>query len=264
MLREPFAKWLWDWRRSLIGWAAAIAGVGAMYSAFWPMIDNPDIRTLLESYPKSLLEALNYTDIATPAGYLNATVYGLVVAMLICVFAISNGSKTIAGDEEAGTLELIAAHPVSRVDLALRRYAAFAVAVVGIVLALFLGILAISGPARLTTVPIANFAAQSLHLALFAMLFGAVSFAAGASTGKKPFAVGAGAALAVFGFAANGILPQVDGMGWTKDVSPFNWLNGGTPLENGVQIGPVLLMAALIVVLVSGGVWRFSRRDVGV
>jgi ABC-2 type transport system permease protein len=264
MLRNSFAKWLRDNRRSVITWTAAIAGVGGMYAAFWPTIDNPQMRQALESYPEEVMEALNYTDIATPAGYLNATVYGLIVALLIVVYSISAGARTIAGDEEAGLLDLILAHPVTRARVALQRFAAFLVSVVLIGIVLLVVLLALAGPARLEGISVGDYAAMHLHLTLFAGFFGSLAFAVGAATGRRSLAIGAGAGIAVFGFAANGVLPQVEGLEWIKRYSPFDWLNGNAPLQNGVELGSVLIMAVLIVVLVAAGTWAFNRRDVAV
>ena len=264
MLRNPFGKWLWDNRRSLSGWLAAIAGVGGTYAAFWPTIDNPQMREAIANYPSALLEAINYTDISTAAGYLNATVFGLVVALLIVVYSVSAGTRTIAGDEEAGTLDLVLAHPVSRRRLALQRFAAFLVSVVIIAATLLVVLLALVRPARLEGISFAGFVAVHVHLVMFASLFGAVAFGVGAASGRRSLAIGAGAAVAVFGFAANGILPQVEGLEWIESFSPFHWLNGGSPLNNGIQIGDVLLMAGLVVVLTAIGIFAFQRRDVAV
>jgi ABC-2 type transport system permease protein len=264
MLGNSFTKWLWDNRRWMIAWTVAIAGVGGMYAAFWPTIDNPAMRDLLDNYPDALLEAINYTDIATAAGYLNATVYGLVVAMLTVVYSVQAGTRIIAGDEEAGTLDLVLSHPLSRAWLALQRFAAFLTGVAAVAIALLLILLLVSGPADLEGISLGSYLAMHLHLFLFATFFGAVAFAVGASTGRRGLAIGVGAGLAVFGFAANGILPQIEGMEWIKGFSPFDWLNGGSPLRNGVQAGDVLIMSGLVVVLVVIGVWLFTRRDVAV
>jgi ABC-2 type transport system permease protein len=264
MLANSFTKWLWDNRRSMIVWALSIAGVGGMYAAFWPTMNNPGMLEFLENYPDEVLEALNYTEIASAAGYLNATVYGLVVALLTVVYGVSAGTRAIAGDEEAGTLDLVLSHPLSRAQLALQRFAALLVSFGAISLALLAFLLLISGPAQLEGISVGSFLAMHLHLFLFASLFGAVAFAVGAATGRKGVAIGVGAGFAVYGFAANGILPQIEGMEWIEDFSPFDWLNGGSPLQNGVQGGDALIMAGLVVVLVGLGVWVFSGRDVAV
>lgn len=113
MLSNTFTKWLWDARRSIPVWTFAISLIGGLYALLWPTIDDPDFQQALDSYPEGLLEALNYDDIATPAGYLTSSVYGLLAAILLVVYAVGAGARTIAGDEQAGTLDLVAGHPIS-------------------------------------------------------------------------------------------------------------------------------------------------------
>lgn len=261
-MRSVFTKWLWDSRRSIVGWTIAIVLAGAGYAAFWPTINNPELQSFIENYPEAILKAINYTDIATAAGYLNATVYGLVVAVLMLVYAVAAGTRTVAGDEEAGTLDLILAHPVSRATVALQRFAALAASVVLIVGVLWVVMLAISGPAQLTGVPATRLAAMHLHLACFAILFGALTFAIGAATGRRALALAVGAGAGVLAYAASGIIPQVEGLARVRDFSPFFWLNGSHPLDNGIHLVHVGLMLGLAVVLVALGTLAFQRRDV--
>jgi ABC-2 type transport system permease protein len=264
MLRNAFTKWLWDARRSVLGWSLAIAFVGGFYAAMWPTANSPELQATLDNYPQALLEAINFVDITTAAGYLNASVYGLIVAVLLVVYSIAAGTRTIAGDEEAGTLDLILAYPVSRSRLALQRFVSFLVSVSIIVVALWLVILAVAGPAQLDDISVAQFAAMHVHLFLFAALFGAVTYAVGAATGSKAPAIGSGAGLAVLGYVANGIIPQAEGLEWVRNLSPFHWFNGDNPLRTGIQIGDALLMFGLAAVLVAVGTWVFDRRDVAV
>lgn len=53
-----------------------------------------------------------------------------ILAPLMLVFSAALGAQAIAGDEEAGTLELQLAPPVSRISLLLQRFAALAAAMV--------------------------------------------------------------------------------------------------------------------------------------
>ena len=262
MTRNVFTKWLWDSRRSLLGWTLAIVVAGCGYAAFWPTINDPQMQELLENYPAALMEAINYTNISTAAGYLNATVYGLVVAVLLLVFAVSTGARIIAGDEEAGWLDLVLAHPVSRGGVALQRFAAFAVSVLVIVSVFWVAMVAISSPAQLTSVSPAMLAGIHLHLAAFALLFGSVTFCVGAATGRRALALGVGAGIGLLGYAMNGVIPQVEGLEWVRDYSPFAWLNGSEPLANGVHLGYLGLMLGLSLLLVAIGTLAFQRRDV--
>lgn len=260
-LRNPFTKSLFDARRALLGWAVAITAVGGMYAAFWPSMRNPQMQQALAAYPKEVLEAFNYNDLASAAGYLSGAVYGLLVPLLIAVFGISTGARAVAGDEEAGTLDLLLAHPVGRARLALHRYAALLLAMTLIVALLGLAMIVLSGPAQLEGITVGEFAAMSLHLLLLGAFFGAVAYAVGAATGRKGLTLGISAGVTVLAYLANTVIPQVDALAWTRRVSPFHWYLGGDPLVNGVQVGGVLLLAGSAAVLVAAGTWAFTRRD---
>ena len=262
MLRNVFTKTLWDTRRSLLGWALAISAVAATYAAFWPTVNTPQMQHALGNYPQAVLEAFNYNDLTSPAGYLGSSLYGLLIPLLVAVFAIAYGTRAITSDEEAGTLELLLAHPVSRTRLALQRFAALTAALALVGTLLWLAMLAIAGPAQLQGITAAHFAAATVQLALFGACLGALAFAVGAATGRKALALGASAGAAVLAYLANGVFPQVEGLAWTRDLSPWHWYLGGEPLKNGLQSGDALLLLAVTAVLITAGTWRFNRRDV--
>jgi ABC-2 type transport system permease protein len=264
VLRSLFTKTLWDARRSLLAWTVAIAAVAAMYAAFWPTINTPQMQDAMANNPQGRLEALNYDDVATAAGYVGSTVYGLLIPLLIAVFAIASGTRAVAGDEEAGTLDLLLAHPVSRTRTALQRFGALAteLAVIGAVL--WLAMVAIAGPAQLDEITAGEFAAATLQLVLFGVCIGAFAFAIGAATGRKALAIGGTATVTVLAYLANGVFPQIAGLRWTRDVSPWHWSGGAEPLRQGLQTGNVLLLIATTAVLVAAGIWAFNRRDIAV
>ncbi|WP_233512448.1 ABC transporter permease subunit [Micromonospora deserti] len=264
LLRDPFTKALHDARRSLLGWTVAIVAVGAMYASFWPTMQAPEMAEALQAYPEGLLEAFNYSDLTTAAGYLGSAVYGLLIPLLVAVFAIAAGTRAVAGDEEAGTLDLVLAHPVGRARLALLRFAAVAVGLVAIAVLLGLAMLALSGPAQFDGIGVGGFAAMTLHLALFGLTFAALAFAVGAATGRRAAALGAGAGAAVLGYLANSVFPQVEGLTWARELSPFHWYLGGSPLIGGVQPAGALLLLGATALLVAAGTAAFTRRDLAV
>lgn len=258
-------KSLRDNRRGWIGWAIALAAVAAMYANFWPTIGkNPQMEEAIKAYPQALKEALHMEDLTRPETYLGATVFGLLVPILLAIMAISAGMKAIAGDEEAGTLDLIAAQPVSRTSLALQRFGAIAVAVAVLAAIVGLTIIGLRGPAQFAEVSAGNIAATAFQLALFGLLFGALAFAVGAWTGRKAVALAVGAGVAVLGYLANSFLPQVESLKWTQKLSPFHWYLGGDPLTNGLDWAGIGLLAGLSAILVALGTWRFTRRDIAV
>jgi ABC-2 type transport system permease protein len=264
MLRNVFTKALWDARRSLLGWTLAVAAVAAMYASVWPTVNTPEMLKAMSAYPKEMLEAFNYGDLTTAAGYLGGSVYGLLVPLLVLVFMIAAGTRSIAGDEEAGTLDLTLAHPVDRSRLALQRFGAIVLGLVVVVAVLLLVVLAVRVPAQLDSVSPANLAAMSLQLLLFGALFGALAFAIGGWTGSRVLALGLSAGVAVLAYLANSVFPMAESMTWTRSISPWGWYLGEDPLVNGLQVGHCLLLLGLTAVFVAAGVWRFNRRDVAV
>jgi len=260
--RSVFTKAIWDGRRSLAGWSAAIAVVGAVYGAFWPTIKTPEMQAALAAYPEELLAAFNFNELTTPEGYLSSSVYGTLLPVLVAVFMIGWGTRAIAGDEESGTLDLVLAHPVSRRRVAAQRVAAVLVGACSIALALWLAMLALSGPADLSGISLGEFAAMSLHLALFGAFFGGLAFAIGAATGRRTLTLVASAAVVVLGFLGHSVLPQVDVLTWTRELSPFHWYLGGDPLRNGIQAGGLVTLLGCTALLVAAGTTAFSRRDI--
>jgi ABC-2 type transport system permease protein len=242
----------------------AIAAVAAMYSSFWPSVRGPQMQDALKNYPKGVLEAFNYNDLTSPAGYLDGSVFGLLVPLLMVVFAIAAGTRAVAGDEEAGTLDLLLAHPVSRTRTAVHRYAGLAASIVGISAVLWLVMVALTGPAQLDGISSGELAATAVQLALFAACFGALAFAIGAGTGRRAPALGGAAGIAVLAYLANSVIPQVHGLEWTRRISPFHWYLGGEPLKHGLQVGDSALLLAVTVALVAAGTWAFNRRDIAV
>jgi ABC-2 type transport system permease protein len=265
LLRDPFGKALWDNRRNYLGWTAALTAVAMMYASLWPSIgDNPALTSAMDAYPETLKQAFAMQDLSLPQNYLGSTVFGLLVPLLLAVFAIAAGTKALATDEEAGTLDLVLAHPVGRTRLALQRFAAIAVGVALIVGVILLALLALRGPAEYTAVSPANLAATSAQLALFGLFFAALSFAVGAATGRKGLALGVGSAVAVLGYLANSFLPQVEALRWTQRLSPFHWYLDGQPLFNGFQWSGSALLLAGTAALLAAGVWAFNHRDITV
>lgn len=107
MLRNVFTKTLWDQRRSLLRWAVGLAAVIAVYVA--PYRQYLNSGALNVNTDSALYRAIGYD--GSPAGYLTGTLFALTGPLLVIMAAAMAGARAIAGDEEAGTLELLLAHP---------------------------------------------------------------------------------------------------------------------------------------------------------
>jgi ABC-2 type transport system permease protein len=250
-------------RRSLIVWSAALAAVSAFYISFYPAMGGTTaMQDMIDSLPSGMTQALGYDQIGSAAGYIGATVYGLLGPILMLVFGISMGARLIAGEEEAGSLELEMAAPVDRMQLVRERWLAVAIDLT--VLATSVAVATVLLVIGLDLdVNLMNLLAMTVGLLLFALAFASVAFAIGAATGSRTAALGGTAALAVMAYLAHAIGPQIEGGAWMDKISPFGWYKGSDPLINGWDVGGLVLLGAVVVISVPLALVTFANRDFG-
>ena len=250
--------------RGLLGWGVALGAVTALYVSFWPaMGETAEMQALVDSMPEALVTAMGYDAIGTPAGYLESTVYALLAPILMLVFALGLGARLIAGDEEAGDLELEAAGAIGRVRLLLECYLALVVgvawlgAIVGLVSLVLTGLLGMDIAARALI-------GATVGLLLLVLALGSVSFAVGAATGRRALALAVGAGVAVLGYIADALAPLLEDGTWLQRASPFHWYLGNDPLNQGLGLPGAAALLALALVSLGVAVLTYDRRDLGV
>lgn len=245
--------------RSLLLWAVALGGVAALYTAFYPSVGGAKLDAMMASMPPELVTAMGLDGIATAAGYVSSTVYALLGAILLLVWAIGLGARLVAGQEEDGSLELELAAPVSRRRLYAERLVALWLGVLVLVTVLTLVLLALSVALDLG-LAVGNLVAVGAGLALFAGALGTVAFAVGAATGRRAVALAVAAGVAVLSYVLSYLGPLVDA-GWMPQVSPYDWYLGAEPLSTGFDPAGLALLAALAAVVTVAGLVPFRRRD---
>lgn len=253
-------------RTGLLWWSLAVAGMGVLLALAYPPIrDNSELDRTFANLPpgiESLLGLSGGNLLTSPVGYLNSQFFTNILPIMLLVFAIGRAAWSIAGDEAAGTLELLLANPISRVQVALARLGALAatLAVLTVVCAATLILLAV--PAHLDQgLPSTHLAAASIGAALLALVFAAVAFAVGAATGNRPAALAIASALAVTGYVLEGLAPQVPALHPTRVVNPWHWLLGSDPLRHGLTTTTWLAPLATAAVLAVLALPRLARRD---
>lgn len=257
-------KALTDTWRSTLGWAIGLLAAMALYLPLYPAIGgNPQMKELLNSLPSELIRALNYDQIATGAGYTQATFFGLMGFALMSIATVGWGAAAIGSDEEAGLLELTLAHGVTRTQVVLERAAALAIRVVLLSAVVLVALWVLGGPSDLGV--------GTLHAAGGVLLFGGLALLSataallgGAIAGRRVHGIAAGAGVAVLGYALNALGNQSQGLSWMHGFSPYYWAYGNAPLVNGPDWGSVGAIYGLCIVFAAVGAAVLARRDVGV
>jgi ABC-2 type transport system permease protein len=263
MFGSVFAKSLYDQRRGFLGWSIGLVLTMATMMAVWPtMRDMPDLDQFLANYPEALKELFNVEGITTGAGFLNAELFSMILPILFLIFGISRGAKLLAGDEEAGTLEVVLATPVPRLRLVLEQAAALVLTVVGLGVVLFV-VTAGLAPLVDMDIPVSEVAGACTAMVVLGILNGLLALGIGAVTGRRALALGVAASTAVATYLLYIVGQLVDAVEPWKAASPFYHalehgpIGGGWPPAYGI-------LALIGVGLLGTALPRFHHRDIGV
>lgn len=256
-------KELHDQRRGLLGWGGGLAAMVLMYSSFWPSVrDNAgQFESYLKNLPEALRNILGELSLGTPAGYLQSELFSFLGPALILVFAIGAGARSIAGEEEQGTIDLLAAAPVSRGQIVLEKFTAICLTAIGIGASLWVALVTIGRAFGLDVSP-ANEAAATLQLVLLGIAFGAIAQLLGSWLGRRTLAIAVTAGLAVGTFLLDAFAPAVDGLTWAAKLSPFYYYGENVPLRDGLDIGDALVLVGVAAVGLWLSILAFDRRDI--
>lgn len=263
MLTNVFLKTLRDQRRALMGWSVGLVLLVLLESALWPTVrDMGNLEEFVASYPEAMKELFKLDQFGTGTGFLNGELYSLMLPILFLVYGIGRGARSVAGEEEAGTLEVLLMTRVSPTSLVLHRAAALAAGMLGLGVVLFLAV-TVCSPLFDLDVPLGEAAAGSLAMVLLGVEFGWLALAVSAVTGRHVIANAVASAAAVAAYvlyAAGGLVEELEP--W-QGLSPFDQALAGGPLGGGVQWAFLWLPAAAMV-FVAVVLPVFERRDITV
>jgi ABC-2 type transport system permease protein len=251
-------------RRSLAGWTVGIAGMVILIAAIYPTVrDSPEFKQLLDKYPKELLAFVGGTgDMTTPAGYLRVELFSFMLPLLFMIMAIGAGASTLADEELHGTLALVVARPVSRRRVVVEKALAI-LHPIGVLSVVLYTLLLLSGPVIGVHLSLANAGAATFDVLVLAVLFGSISLAIGAISGRRGTAIGITAAIAVASYLVDALANLVSWMRAGRRLSPISHTLSLDPLRTGFHLVHSFGLLAVAVLAVWIGAECFDRRDLG-
>ena len=245
-------------RRSAIGYAAGMAFYTLIVVALYPSFKN---STSLDSLSGSTAAALFGVSgpLTSPGGWLNGNIYGNFFPLIMLLLTIGYGAASLAGQDEDGTLTLVAALPIRRRTILLQK--AGAMALQAILLAVAVTICVIIGRGFQLAISPANTIAVSVALVLLGLDFGLVTMVVGAITGRRGTALGVGAGLAAASYLLSSLASTISSIRQGRYLSLFYWSVGNDQISRGVSAVDfaVLIMVGLAVLLAA--VVAFRRAD---
>ncbi|KDA04764.1 ABC transporter permease [Microbacterium sp. CH12i] len=247
--------------RGLIGWSIGVAAVLLLYLPLFPTFGaDGQLQNIIDALPKQLVETIGYDQISTGAGYAQSTFYGLLGFLLLTIASVLWGSAAIAGAEESGRLELDLAHGIGRMQYAAE--AALSVLVRLLWLGAFAGAIVwgLNGPAGLGIDPV-HIVGASAALVGLTFLSASAALLAGALTGRKAWASGVGAGIAVLGYVFQAVAKQSKNIEWLNVFSPYNWVYHQPPLLGGVDLGGLALVWGFALACAAASALALRGRD---
>jgi ABC-2 type transport system permease protein len=265
LLRRVATKTMRDQRRALVGWGVALGLLVLLQASYFPMIADQaaELEKLMESYPPAMKAFFGeMDDIASGPGYLRAQLFGLMLPLLLLVFAIARGADLVAGEEERGALDLTLSLPVSRRRVVLEKAAGLG----GLILLLGLVLWLVLAPADLLFgmgVGAGRVTAGVLMVVLLAWTGGALALAAGSVRGRKGLALSVAAGVMVASYLLTGLARLVPDLEPARPLSLFHHYGNGDALVDGMPWLGALVLLAVTAALLALAAWSFERRDVG-
>ena len=230
--------------------------VGPMYNGLTDVLSD-----LAASFPEALLAMIGFADMSTAEGWYVAEVFSITVPAAMIAVTVMMGSRALAGEERARTMDLLMANPVRRSTVVIHKAASIAL------MSLILGVATWAGTVGGSLIgglslSFTNVAAASLQAVALAILFGMIALAGGAATGQTRTSVYAGAGVAIIAWAIYSFFPVSESLASWAKLSPFYYYADNNPLNNGFSVGNISVLVAASAILVVLAVALFERRDI--
>jgi len=225
------------------------------------MADMPSLDEYLQELPAGLREMFSMDQMTTGSGFLNAELFTLILPMMFLIYGISRGARMLAGEEEAGTLDLLLVTPLSTTKLLLQEATALLISTTALGGAVLIATVAGSQAFGLE-ISVRSAAVGAAALVLLGLEFGVLALVAGALTGRRGRAIAVPAVLVMAAYLLYVAGVFVDELAPWRGLSPFDQALHGGPLAPQVPGSFAwLLVPPLIALVVALPLW--SRRDIG-
>jgi ABC-2 type transport system permease protein len=261
--KSIYLKTLRDFRIGIFGWGVGMGLLMYVVLVAVPsLVSTPEARASLVSLAPSFSWLAEPIKVDTPGGYATWK-YGPLI-LLIALWPILVCSRTLRGEEERGSLDVLLSLPRRRGRVALEKLAAIWTAL--LLMGLLIGVLAFAGGASVNAgISLGDALLFGLNLVLISGVFGGIALLLSQFTQERRTASGATGGLLVVFIVLDMVHRVFPAAEWVSRLSPVYYYNLTRPLVPGYGTNPGALLVLFVVgFLLSGAaIWLFVRRDVG-
>lgn len=249
-------------RNAILGWGIGLALFATMYIGIYP--EMADEMQLMDLEDISFYQAMG-VELGSLEGYLSSTVVQFMT-IILGIYAVLAGTGTLAGEEDSGTLELIAAAPLARWQIVGVKAIAL-----GIVLLLILIIAGAGAVGVFSAIDVeTEITAADLFLAILSswpitFAFAMLSFFLGAYLPSRRVAAMTATVLFITSYFAEGLLGMISSLEKFQPLSLFYYFDSSpTIFTEGPAMGDVGLLLGVALLFFVLALLSFQRRNITV
>lgn len=245
-------------RRSATGYAIGMALYTLIVVALYPSFKN---STSLDSLSGSTAAALfGVTDkLTSSGGWLNGNIYDNFFPLIMLLLTIGYGAACLAGQDEDGTLALVATLPARRRAILLQKV--LAMAVQAILLSAAVAVCVMVGHGFQLDIDTGNTVAISVAVVLMGLDFGLVTMAVGAVTGRRGTALGVASGLAAASYLLSMLATTITAIRPGRYLSLIYWSVGNDQISKGVSLGDFAVLVAVGLAVLLAANLAFARAN---
>jgi ABC-2 type transport system permease protein len=257
LLHEIRSRW-----KAILGWGSGLILFGAVYISI-----APGLFEQMKSLKDLSIFKITGMQLGSIEGYM-ASIVLVYLPILFGIYCIIAGTSILAGEEDNGTLELIAAMPLSRWQIITAKAAALTVVILFIMTiassgnALILALIKTNSSINVTPVELFWALMSSLPLAFGLIMIGLFL---GAILPNRRMAATVMTIYFIASFFAENIAGMVKSLEPLKYFSLFNYYNTTeTIFLDGARISDIVILLGIAVVFFILALIFFQKRNITV
>lgn len=255
-------------RNAIIGWAIGLSFVPTLYVSLYPSFEE-QLEGMQDILDLPIYQAMgmsfgNFED------WVASTVL-TIIPIILSIYAVIDGTGTLAGEEDSGKLELVVTLPIPRWQIVTVKALAHGIALFLILFivslvstGIFLAIKDQISQASLTIEAIDVFLGLlSAWPVVFAM--GMLSLFLGTFCSTRRIAAILGTIIVLVSYFASNLAQQIESVENLKYFSLFTYYDStATAFSEGQQLGDVAVLLAIALLSLALAVFFFQRRNITV
>ena len=203
----------------------------------------------------------------TIEGFLSVEMFGFMVPLVVCIYGVVLGANLLGGEEDEGTLEILAALPVRRWKIVVGKAIALAVLVLipllGMLLGTILGLEYIQDQLT-STIEMRLLLLNTLFSWPLALAFAYLGLWLGAYLPTRSIASSFGTSLAVIAYFMDTLGGMVPALQDYRLYSPMYYYRSLDVLHGELDWGAPALLLGLAAILLLFALASFARRNITV